>query len=83
MTQTITDLAAKSRQPAPMATMLYTSMEWYAARPQAAVTPLVVRVWIAQASKLIQQYQDVLCGLVELQVETIDRHNQTNTNPKE
>lgn len=79
--QMLEQTAALARKPAATVAMLYTSLEWYAARPRTAVTPLVVQVWISQTVKLIHQYQDVLSRLVELQVETIDHHTQASAHP--
>lgn len=73
--------AQLARRPAPTANLLYSSLDWHAARPLASPTPLVVQLWIGQSAKLIQQYQDLLAVLVEMQVATIDRSSQANAQP--
>ena len=71
--------ASLARLPAPAANLLYSSLEWYAARPGQQPTPLVVSLWIRQAGQLIHQYEELLCHLVEVQVQTIDAHWKMNS----
>ena len=71
--------ASMARRPAPIANLLYSSLEWYAARPGTPPTPLVVSLWIRQAGSLVRQYQDLLCQLVEVQVQTLDAHWKMNS----
>lgn len=81
LSEMIAAAAWKARQPAPVANLLYSSLEWYAARPATRPTPLIVSLWINQTGNLIHQYQDLVCHLIEMQVDTIDRRSQANRTP--
>lgn len=71
--------ASMARRPAPAANSLYSDLEWYAARPGQQPTPLVVQMWIRQAGSLVRQYQELLCQLVEVQVQTLDAYWKVNS----
>ena len=75
----IAQAARLARQPAPIASLLYSSLEWYAARPGKQPTPLRVQMWIEQADSLVRQYRELLCQLVEVQVQTLDAHWKMNS----
>lgn len=76
--ESIQRAAQLARQPAPTANSLCSNIEWYAARPNQRPTPLTVHLWMAGASQLVRQYQDLLASLVELQVERLDAQRQMN-----
>jgi len=80
--ETLALAAAQARRPAPTANSLCSSLEWFDdVPPGTRPTSLVVQHWIGQAAKLIDQYQDLLAVLAEMQVQTLNRHQQRNAQP--